>query len=264
MAPPRDVLNISTRLQVLTGDKVLIGGFIITGTDTKKVIIRGIGPSLSGVGPTLQDPNLELHQGASTIATNDDWKQRQAEVEATGLQPTNDYESAIVATLQPGAYTAILSGKNNGTGVGIVEVYDLDQAANSKLANISTRGFVDIGNNVMIGGLIVGGGTGGGTARVIVRAVGPSLSALGIVNALQDPNLELHNATGALITSNDNWKVLPAGGNQQGEIEATGLPPTNDFEPAVVQNLGPGNYTVIVRGANNSTGIAVVEAYTLQ
>lgn len=263
-APPRDVLNISTRLQVLTGDKVLIGGFIITGSDTKKVIVRGIGPSLSGVGATLQDPVLELHQGSLTLATNDDWKQRQAEVEATSLQPLNDSESAIVATLTPGAYTAILSGKNNGTGVGVVEVYDLDQIANSKLANISTRGFVDTGNNVMIGGLIVSGGAGGGIARVIVRAMGPSLSAAGIVNALQDPNLELRNATGALIATNDNWKALPAGGSQQGEIEATGLPPTNDFESAVVQNLGPGNYTAIVRGANNSTGVAVVEAYTLQ
>ena len=263
-APPRDVLNISTRLQVLTGDKVLIGGFIITGSDTKKVIIRGIGPSLSGVGATLQDPVLELHQGSITIATNDDWKQHQAEVQATSLQPTNDFESAIVATLTPGAYTAILSGKNNGTGVGIVEVYDLDQGSNSKLANISTRGFVDTGNNVMIGGLIVSGGAGGGNARVIVRAVGPSLSASGIVNAMQDPNLELHDAFGALIVSNDNWKSLPAGESQQGEIEATGLPPTNDFESAIVQNLGPGNYTAIVRGANNSTGVAVIEAYTLQ
>lgn len=263
-APPRDVLNISTRLQVLTGDKVLIGGFIITGSDTKKVIIRGIGPSLSGVGATLQDPVLELHQGSITIATNDDWKQHQAEVQATALQPTNDFESAIVATLTPGAYTAILSGKNNGTGVGIVEVYDLDQGTNSKLANISTRGFVDTGNNVMIGGLIVSGGAGGGNARVIVRAIGPSLSASGIVNAMQDPNLELHNASGALIVSNDNWKSLPAGGSQQGEIEATGLPPTNDFESAIVQNLGPGSYTAIVRGANNSTGVAVVETYALQ
>jgi hypothetical protein len=263
-APPRDVLNISTRLQVLTGDKVLIGGFIITGSDTKKVIIRGIGPSLSGVGATLQDPVLELHQGSTTLATNDDWKQRQAEVEATSLQPTNDSESAIVATLTPGAYTAILSGKNNGTGVGVVEVYDLDQAANSKLANISTRGFVDTGNNVMIGGLIVSGGAGGGSARVIVRANGPSLSAAGVVNALQDPNLELRNATGALIATNDNWKALAAGGSQRGVIEATGLPPTNDFESAIVENLGPGAYTAIVRGVNNSTGVAVVEAYTLE
>jgi hypothetical protein len=264
MTLPRNLLNISTRLQVLTADKVLIGGFIITGTDPKRVIIRGIGPSLNGVGVTLQDPMLELHQGSATIAFNDDWKANQVSVQATGLAPTNDFESAIVATLNPGAYTAVLTGKNNGTGVGVVEVYDLDQAANSKLANISTRGFVDTGNNVMIGGLIVSGGTGGGIARVIVRAMGPSLGAFGIANSLQDPNLELHDASGATIASNDNWKTSPTGGSQQGEIEATGIPPTNDSESALVRNLAPGNYTAIVRGANNTTGIAVVEAYTLQ
>ena len=263
-APPRDVLNISTRLQVLTDDKVLIGGFIISGTDPKKVIIRGIGPSLSGVGATLQDPVLELHQGNLTVATNDNWKQNQAAVEATGLQPSNDLESAIVTTLTPGAYTAILSGRSNGTGVGVVEVYDLDQVVNSKLANISTRGFVDTGNNVMIGGLIVSGGGGGGSARVIVRAIGPTLSTVGIANALQDPNLELHDAFGATIAANDNWKTRLTGGSQQGEIEATGIPPVNDFESALVQTLAPGSYTVIVRGSNNTTGVAVVEAYTLQ
>jgi len=264
MAPPRDLLNISTRLQVLTGDKVLIGGFIITGTDPKKVIVRGIGPSLSGVGVTLQDPVLELHQGNSTIATNDDWKEHQAEVEATMIAPTNDLESAIVATLTPGPYTAVLSGKNNGSGVGVVEVYDLDQAANSKLANISTRGFVDVGSNVMIGGLIVSGGAGGGNARVIVRALGPSLDALGVPGALPDPNLELHDASGATIASNDNWKMRPDGSSQQGEIEATAVMPGNDLESALVQTLPPGSYTVIVRGTGNTTGVAVVEAYTLE
>jgi uncharacterized repeat protein (TIGR03803 family) len=264
MAPPRNLLNISTRLQVLTGDKVLIGGFIITGSDPKKVIIRGIGPSLIGVGATLQDPMLELHQGSATIAINDNWKEHQAEVEATGIPPTNDFESAIVAMLTPGAYTAILQGKNNGTGVGVVEVYDLDQAANSRLANISTRGFVDTGNNVMIGGLIVSGGTGGGSARLLLRAIGPSLSASGVQGVLQDPNLEVHDASGTMIDSNDNWKTRPDGSSQQGEIEATAIPPTSDLESALVQTLAPGSYTMIVRGASNTTGIAVVEAYTLQ
>jgi hypothetical protein len=186
------------------------------------------------------------------------------EVEATGLQPTNDLESAIVVTLNPGAYTAILQGKNNGTGVGIVEVYDLNQAVNSKLANISTRGFVDTGNNVMIGGVIVSGGIGGGSARVIVRAVGPSLSAVGIQGALPDPSLELYDASGTMVASNDNWRLRPDGSSQQGEIQATGLPPTNDFESALVQTLGPGNYTTVVRGTSNTTGVAIVEAYTLQ
>jgi len=257
-------LNISTRLQVLPGDKVLIGGFIVTGTDPKKVIVRGIGPSLNGVGATLADPVLELHQGFATVATNDDWKQHQAEVEATIIPPTNNLESAIVATLAPGAYTAILSGKNNETGIGVVEVYDLDPTANSKLANISTRGFVDTGSNVMIGGLIVSGGAGGGSARVIVRAIGPSLTTLGVPGALPDPNLELHDSFGATLAANDNWKVRPDGSSQQGEIEATAIMPTNDLESALVQSLAPGSYTVIVRGTNNTTGVAVVEAYTLQ
>jgi uncharacterized repeat protein (TIGR03803 family) len=263
MAPPRNLLNISTRLQVLTNDKVLIAGFIITGTDPKKIIIRGIGPSLAGVGGVLQNPTLELHQGSATLAMNDDWKDRQAEVEATTIPPTNDFESAIVTTLNPGAYTAVLAGKNNGTGVGVVEVYDLAPAANSKLANISTRGFVDSGANVMIGGLIVDGGTGGGTARVILRAIGPSLAATGIQGLLQDPSLELHDASGAIIASNDNWKTRSDGSSQQGEIEATSIPPSNDAESALVQNLAPGNYTAIVRGTANTSGIAVVEAYTL-
>ena len=265
LAPARNLLNISTRSQVLTDNKVLIGGFIITGTAPKRVIIRGIGPSLNGVGVTLQDPMLELHQGMVTIAFNDDWREHQAEVQATTIPPTNDLESAIVATLAPGAYTAILQGKNNGTGVGVVEVYDLDQAAPSKLANISTRAFVDTGNNVMIGGLIVSGGAGGGgTARVILRAIGPSLSASGIQGALQDPNLELHDASGTTIAANDNWKLRPDGSSQQGEIEATGVPPVNDSESALVQTLAPGNYTAIVRGTGTTSGIAVVEAYTLQ
>jgi hypothetical protein len=249
---------------VLTSDKVLIGGFIITGSDPKKVIIRGIGPSLNGVGAVLQNPTLELHQGAATIAINDDWKEHQSEVEATTIPPTNDFESAIVTTLNPGAYTVILAGKDNGTGIGIVEVYDLSQAANSTLANISTRGFVDTGAGVMIGGLIVGEGTGGGSARVIVRAVGPSLTPSGIQGALQDPDLELHDASGAIIAANDNWKTRPDGSSQQGEIEATSVPPTNDAESAFVQNLAPGNYTAIVRGTGSTNGIAVIEAYTLQ
>ena len=216
-APPT-LLNISTRMRVLTGDKVLIGGFIITGTDLKRVLIRGIGPSLNGVGVTLADPTLELHQGSTTVATNDNWKLRpdgtsqQADIEATTIPPANDLESAILVTLSPGAYTAILAGKNGGTGVGLVEVYDLGQGANSQLANISTRGFVDTGDNVMIGGLIVGGGSGGGTARVMVRALGPSVPVAG---ALGDPTLELHDGSGTLVASNDNWKTRPDGSSQQ-------------------------------------------------
>jgi hypothetical protein len=273
-SPPPTLLNISTRMHVLTGDQVLIAGFIVTGTDPKKVIIRGMGPSLNGVGVTLSDPTLELHQGNTTLATNDNWKindqtgqSQETDIRATTIPPTNDLESAIVATLSPGNYTAILAGKNGGTGVGVVEVYDLAQAANSKLANISSRGFVDINDNVMIGGFIVGGGSGGGTAKVIVRAIGPSLSANGnaVPGRLADPTLELHDESGTTIATNDNWKINDqTGQSQEADIRATTIPPTNDLESALVATLVPGNYTAIVRGKNNTTGIAVVEAYNLQ
>jgi hypothetical protein len=261
------LLNISTRMEVLGGDRVLIAGFIVTGNDPKKVIIRGIGPSLNGV-VSLSDPTLELHQGSTTLAANDNWKindltgqSQEADIRATTIPPSNDLESALVATLAPGNYTAILAGKNGGTGVGLVEVYDLAQTANSKLANISSRGFVDIGDNVMIGGFIVGGGAGGGNAKVIVRAIGPSLPVAG---ALGDPTLELHDGSGTTIASNDNWKTRPDGSSQQADIEATTIPPTNDLESAVVATLAPGNYTAVVRGKNNTTGVGLVEVYNLQ
>jgi hypothetical protein len=271
VTPVSQLLNISTRMRVLTADNVLIGGFIITGCDAKKVIIRGIGPSLNGVGVTLSDPTLELHQGSTTLATNDNWKindqtgqSQEADIRATTIPPTNDLESAIVMTLSPGAYTAILAGKTGGTGVGVVEVYDLAQAANSRLANISTRGFVDTGNNVMIGGLIVGNGS-GGMAQVLVRALGPSLSGAGVTGALSDPTLELHDASGATLATNDNWKINDqTGQSQEADIRATTIPPTNDLESALVATLAPGNYTAIVRGKNNTTGVGLVEVYNIQ
>ena len=227
------------------------------------------GPSLNGVGVTLSDPTLELHQGNTTLATNDNWKiddqtgqSQEATIRATTIPPPgNDLESALVATLTPGPYTAILAGKNGGTGVGLVEVYDLAQGANSKLANISTRGFVDSGDNVMIGGLIVGGGTGGGTATVIVRALGPSVPVPG---ALGDPTLELHDGSGTTIATNDNWKINDqTDESQEAAIRATTIPPTNDLESALVATLAPGNYTAIVRGKNNTTGVGLVEVYNL-
>ena len=262
------LLNISTRMRVLAGDQVLIAGFIITGSDPKKIIIRGIGPSLNGVGVPLADPTLELHQGSATLAMNDNWKvndqtgqSQEADIRATTIPPNNDLESALVITLNPGAYTAILAGKNGGPGVGLVEVYDLAQGANSKLANISTRGFVDTGSNVMIGGLIVGGGSGGGAANVIVRAIGPSLPVPG---ALGDPTLELHDGNGTTIATNDNWSLDDQTGQSQGvDIRATTIPPANDLESALLAILTPGNYTAIVSGKNNATGIGVVEAYAL-
>jgi hypothetical protein len=259
-ATPSKLLNISTRLRVQTGDNALIGGLIITGTDPKRVIIRGIGTSLSSFfSGALPDPTLELYQGSTLLAMNDNWKtDQQAEVEATGIPPTNDFESAIVRTLTPGSYTTVLRGKNNTTGIGVVEAYDLNLTANSRLANISTRGFVETGDNVMIGGLIIGP-AGGANAKLVVRAIGPSLGNFGIAGALQDPTLTLVNSNGVAIISNDNWRE-----SQETEIIATGLAPSDDHESAIVQTVAPGSYTAIVRGVGALTGVALVEAYHLQ
>lgn len=264
-AAPAQLLNISTRMEVLTGNNVLIGGFIVTGTDQKKVLVRGLGPSLP-VSGALADPMLELHDVNTTLATNNDWKDTQrTEIEATTIPPTNDLESAIVASL-PGnnsAYTAILAGNNTGTGIGLVEVYDLAQSANSKLANISTRGFIDTGNNVMIGGLILGP-NGSGPAKVLVRGIGPSLSAAGVSGALDNPTLELRDVNGQLVAQNDDWKLSESGGSQEAEIQATTIPPSDDRESALVRLLNPGNYTAIVRGKANTMGVGLVELYDLQ
>jgi hypothetical protein len=267
---PAQLRNISTRLRVLANDNVLIGGFIITGSAPKKVIIRAIGPSLPLPG-TLADPTLELHSPDGSVVSNDNWKvddqtgqSQEAVIRATTIPPSSDLESALVQTLAPGNYTAIVRGKNGGTGIGVVEAYDLDQApSSSRLANISTRGFVDTGDNVMIGGLILSP-NGTGAAKVIVRAIGPSLTAVGVQGALADPTLELHDGSGTTIASNDNWKLRPDGSSQQAEIEATTIPPANDLESAIVSALPPGNYTAVVRGKNNSTGVGLVEVYNLQ
>jgi hypothetical protein len=256
---------------VLTGEQVLIAGFIVTGTDPKRVIIRGIGPSLNGVTGKLADPTLELQQGNTLLATNDDWKTKsdgssqQAEIEATNIAPSNDAESAIVMTLNPGTYTATLAGKSGGTGIGVVEVYDLDAAANSRLANISTRGFVDTDDNAMIAGLIAGDGEPGAGAQVLVRALGPSLSGSGIQAPLQDPTLELHDANGGTIATNDNWKINDqTQQSQESAVRATKLPPSNDSESAIVATVSPGPYTAIVRGKNGGTGLGLVEVYNLR
>jgi len=251
--------NIATRLRVETGDNVLIGGFIVTGTESKKVIVRAIGPSLPLAG-ALADPVLELRNSSGgLILSNDNWRDdpvQESEIIATGIPPGNELESAIVATLPANnsAYTAVMRGVNNGTGIGVVEAYDLDRTVDSKLGNISTRGLVETGDNVLIGGLIV---LGQSPLRVIVRALGPSLPVSG---ALADPTLELRDGDGGLVISNDNWRDDPL---QESEINATGIPPSNDLESAIVQNLAPGAYTAIVRGVNNTSGVAVVEAYGL-
>jgi hypothetical protein len=213
------------------------------------------------VPDALADPILELHMSDGSVVTNDNWRDSQEqEIIDSTVPPSNNLESALVATLPSSVtgigYTAIVRGKNNGTGVGLVEVYDLDQAANSQLANISTRGFVDTGDNVMIGGFIVGGAS---STTVLVRALGPSLVDDGVANPLLDPTLELHDFNGAQIAFDDNWKD-----SQQAEIEATTIPPTDDHEAAFLSDLNPGAYTAIVRGKNNTTGVGLMEVYNLQ
>ena len=265
-AAPTQLLNIATRLNVLTGDNVLIGGLIITGGFSKKVMLRGTGPSVP-ISGALSDPTLELHFPNGSVVTNNNWKindatgqSQEAELRATGLAPTSDLESAMVQTLPPGAYTAIVRGANDGTGIGLVEAYDLDQASASKLGNISTRGFVDIGNNVMIGGLILGP-AGSGSGKVLMRAIGPSLS---VPQTLPDPTLVLRNANGDPIATNDNWKINDSTGqSQETEIRATGLAPSNDLESIVITILPPGSYTAIVAGKNGQTGVGLVEVYKL-
>jgi hypothetical protein len=252
--------NISTRLRVETGDNALIAGFIITGTQPKKVIVRGIGTSLP-FPDRLADPTLELRDSTGAlIDSNDNWgdsPNKQAIIDST-IPPSNDLESAIIATLPANnsSYTAIVRGVNNGTGIGVVEAYDLDTSANSKLANISTRGFVSTGDNVLIAGTIVVGLT---SQKVIVEALGPSLTVPG---NLADPTLEVRDASGTVLDANDNW-VDSA--NKQAIIDST-IPPTNDLESAVVVTLpaGGAQYTAIVRGVNGTTGVAVVEVFALQ
>ncbi|MDQ6626606.1 MAG: right-handed parallel beta-helix repeat-containing protein, partial [Verrucomicrobiota bacterium] len=265
---PSQLLNIATRLNVLGGDNVLIGGFIITGSTLKKVMLRAIGPSLSSVGVmgTLADPTLELHQGATTLAENDNWKindasgqSQEAAIRATTIPPSNDLESAILTTLAPGAYSAVVIGKGGGTGIGVVEAYDLDQTVPSQLANIASRGFIEAGNNVMIGGFILGPST-AANAKVVIRGIGPSLTAAGVPGALQDPTLELHDGNGAKIAFNDNWQD-DAGA---AEIRANQLDPKDPRESALLRVLPPGAYSAIVAGSGNTTGIGLVEIYNLQ
>ncbi|MFN2477328.1 MAG: choice-of-anchor Q domain-containing protein [Chthoniobacterales bacterium] len=246
--------NIATRLRVETGDNALIGGFIVTGTQPKRVIIRAIGPSIDVAG-RLENPTLELHLPDGSVVANDNWVDapNAQEIAGTGIAPTNTLDSAILTTLAGGnsLYTAVVRGVNGGTGVGVIEAYDLSQQANSQLANISSRGLVQTGDNVMIGGFFILNGS----RKVIVRAIGPSLPFAG---TLADPTLELHDQNGG-TTFNDNWRT----GGQEAEILATSIPPSNDSESAIVATLAPGPYTAIVRGVNDTTGVAVVEVYAL-
>jgi hypothetical protein len=252
--------NLSTRVQVGTAGNVAIAGFIITGNTAKQVVVRGLGPSLATVGVqgVLSDPVLDLYDASGNLlVSNNDWQQTQAQaLRDANLAPSNDLESAILATLTPGAYTAIVRGNGNATGIGLVEVYDLQTRASSKLGNLSTRGLVGAAQNVMIGGTIV---TGPDAARVVFRALGPSLAAVGIPNAISDPQLDLFDVNGTKISSNNNWKD-----SQAAAITGTGLAPSSDLESAIVADLAPGNYTAVVSGVNGATGVALVEAYHLQ
>jgi hypothetical protein len=266
--------NISTRSFVQTGENVMIGGFIVTGTDPRQILLRGLGPSVKVNGQTvagaMADPVIELHDDNGVIATNDNWKvddatgqSQQAAIENTGAAPGDDRESALVRTLSPGNYTVILRGKNNTTGIGLIEAYDLDPFANSKLGNISTRSFVQTGDNVMIAGFVAGPANAADTG-IVIRGIGPSLSSHGVANPLADPTLELHDANGTTLRTNDNWKIDDASGqSQQSDIEGTGLAPSDDHEAAILTDVSPGVYTAILAGKNNGTGVGLVEIYNV-
>jgi len=250
-------------MHVDTGNNVLIAGFIITGSVPKNVAVRGIGPSLGvfGVPDALADPTLELHDSSGALLfQNDNWQDNSnwaAQLTALGLGLQSPNESGMVTSLQPSSYTAVLAGKNGGTGVGLVEVYDTNQAATSQLANISTRGFVLTGSNVMIGGFILGGNT---NTHLVVRGIGPSLARFGVPNALSDPTLELHNSSGVLLVSNDNWQDDSVSAAQ---LTALGLALQNPLESGIYISLPPGAFTAILAGKNGGTGVGLVEVYNV-
>ena len=257
---PSRLVNISTRVYVGVGEDVVIGGFIIQGTQWKKIILRAIGPSLAagGVVGALQDPKLELRDSSGAlIDSNDNWQDSldAGDIIASTIAPTDPRDAAIVARLAPGNYTAIVSGVNNTTGVGLVESYTLDTNS-SRAANISTRGHVGLGDDVLIGGFIVSGHD---SKSILVRALGPSLGASGDLTLLADPSVELHDSDGQLIASNDNWNS----GDQMSDIIATGIPPSDSREAALIATVAPGDYTAVVKGTNGSQGIGLVEIYDL-
>jgi hypothetical protein len=259
---PAPALNISTRLRVETGDRVLIGGFIITGNAPKTVAIRGIGPSLAqfGIPNFLADPTLDLRsRTGSLLQQNDNWQddpEQAVQLTALGLALQNPNESGMVASLSPEAYTTVVSGTNGGTGVGLVEIYDTNPGADSQLANVSTRGHVQTGDNVMIGGFILGGGN---NTHVAVRGIGPSLAQFGL-SPLADPVVELRDGNGALLIANDNWQDNTVSASH---LTAFGLAPQDAAESGIYVALPPGAFTAILAGKNGGTGIGVVEIYNL-
>jgi phospholipase/lecithinase/hemolysin len=259
VVPPARAVNVSSRVTVGQGENNAIGGFIITGSAPRKVMVRAIGPSLTshGVPGALSDPIVSLFdQSGALIATNDNWEDSQRqEIIDTGIAPTDRLESAILRTLPPGAYTAVMNGAGSSAGIGLVEIYDVDTGSAATVANLSTRGFVGTGDNVLIGGLIIRDGA---NPLVVLRAIGPSLTASGVGNALLDPTLELYDSNGMQIGRNDNWRD-----GQPAATKATVLAPTDDREATMVVSLAPGAYTAIVRGQNDTTGMALVEAFRL-
>lgn len=255
--------NIASRARVGVGDNAAIAGFIVSGTASKNLLARALGPSLqqSNVADPVADPTLEIYAAdGSLIGRNDNWKEAQQQIQNTGLAPTNDLESAVAGAIAPGSYTAVMRGKNNGTGVGLIEVYDLDSAAASRLANISTRAFVGTNGDVLIGGFILGGNGKIGASKLVVRAIGPSLAQQGVPNPLADPTLELRDQNGALLLANDNWQENSA---QAAQLSGSGLAPTNAEEAAIATSLAPGLYTAVVAGKNGGTGVGLVEVYNL-
>jgi hypothetical protein len=264
------VANVSTRLPVGTGDDVLIEGFIVDGPlgSTKKIMVRALGPFLTqfGITDALANPRLEIYdQSNLRVATNDNWKSTElgvlitsdqsGEIAGSGLAPSNDLESAIIAHLLPGPYTAVVSGVGNTTGTGIVDAFDMSADSPARVVNVATRGLIQPGDKLMIAGFIIQNGS----VRAVVRAIGPSLSQFGITNALPDTTLEIRNQDGTFVMMNDDWES-----HQKAELEATGLQPGDSHEAAMVATLPPGQYTAQVRGKPETTGIGVVEIYFLQ
>jgi hypothetical protein len=262
--------NVSTRLSVGTGDDALFEGFIVQGPagSTKKIIVRAIGPALLpfNVNDALGNPTLEIRDASkAVVATNDDWKNTQVgglitgdqfqEINASGLAPSDDLESAIIADLAPGSYTAIVRGVGDTIGTGVVDAFDLSAASPARLANIATRGIIQPGDKLMIAGFIIQNGNVG----AVVRAIGPSLTAFGVGNALPDTTLQLRNQNGVIVRENDDWQT-----DQKQELEATGLQPSDPLEAAIVVTIPAGLYTVEVRGKPESTGTGVVQVYFLQ
>jgi hypothetical protein len=251
-------------LRVETGDKLMIGGFIISGSTPKKVVVRGMGPLLASFGITdfLKDPYLELRSSSNVLLQfNDNWKDsQQAEIQSLGLAPNDDREAVIVTTLAPGTYTALLTGKNGTTGVGLVEVYDVNPTVDSQLGNLSTRGFVQGGNDVLIAGFLLGGAN-TGNDRIAIRGLGPSLAQFGLNPVLADPTLELHDQNGATLITNDDWATDPV---SAANLIANNLAPSDPKEAAIFTSLPPGTFTAILAGKNSGTGIGIVEVYNLK